>query len=511
MALIVGDILNNIITPFSVSLGVIGWYPGLGGNDTIFGDGGDDFLDGGDGNDFLDGDDGDDTLYGGLGNDTLYGGDGNDFLDGGDGDDFLDGGLGNDTLDGGLGNDTLYGGLGNDTLYGGDGNDLIIGNAGNDLLLGNAGNDLLLGNAGNDALNGGLGNDTLDGGVGVDSMDGGDGDDFYGVDNSGDIVRELVNTAPGGTADTVLSSVTYSLAPGTLGTQGFGIENLILTGSANINATGNGANNILVGNIGNNVLGGGLGNDTLNGGLGNDTLDGGVGVDSMDGGDGDDFYGVDNSGDIVRELVNTAPGGTADTVLSSVTYSLAPGTLGTQGFGIENLILTGSANINATGNGTNNILVGNIGNNILNGGLGNDALNGSSGQDTLVDFAGSDLFWLDEIGLANRDLIFGFSVLNDTIVLADRLDSSLVGSISPGINGLGFVGGNVAGNPLNPASFFNGPGTTGGLLGNPSGIYVNTTNGDIWYNDSPTVGSYLIANVGAVAAAGMINSHFVYG
>jgi Ca2+-binding RTX toxin-like protein len=502
MPLITGDIFNNIITPLFASLGVIGWYGGLGGDDIIFGYDGDDFLDGGNGNDFLDGDDGSDTLHGGLGND------------------FLDGGDGNDTLNGGLGDDTLYGGLGNDTSDGGDGNDLIIGNDGDDLLLGNAGNDFLIGNAGNDSLDGGLGddflnggdgNDILNGGVGVDSMDGGNGDDLYGVDNSGDIVRELLNTAPGGTADTVLSSVTYSLAPGTLGTQGFGIENLILTGSANINATGNGANNILVGNIGNNVLDGGLGNDTLNGGDGNDILNGGVGVDSMDGGNGDDLYGVDNSGDIVRELLNTAPGGTADTVLSSVTYSLAPGTLGTQGFGIENLILTGSANINATGNGTNNILVGNIGNNVLGGGLGNDALNGSSGQDTLVDFAGSDLFWLDEIGLANRDLIFGFSVLDDRIVLADRLDSSLVGFISPGIKGLGFTGGPLPGNPLNPASFFSGAGFTGGSLGAPSGIYVNTTNGDIWYNDSTVLGSSLIANVGAGAAAGMTNSHFVYG
>jgi len=391
MPLITGDIFNNIITPLFASLGVIGWYSGLGGDDIIFGYDGDDFLDGGNGNDFLDGDDGSDTLHGGLGND------------------FLDGGDGNDTLNGGLGDDTLYGGLGNDTSDGGDGNDLIIGNDGDDLLLGNAGNDFLIGNAGNDSLDGGLGN------------------------------------------------------------------------------------------------------DTLNGGDGNDILNGGVGVDSMDGGNGDDLYGVDNSGDIVRELLNTAPGGTADTVLSSVTYSLAPGTLGTQGFGIENLILTGSANINATGNGTNNILVGNIGNNVLGGGLGNDALNGSSGQDTLVDFAGSDLFWLDEIGLANRDLIFGFSVLNDSIVLADRLDSSLVGFISPGIKGLGFTGGPLPGNPLNPASFFSGAGFTGGLLGAPSGIYVNTTNGDIWYNDSTVLGSSLIANVGAGAAAGMTNSHFVYG
>jgi hypothetical protein len=87
----------------------------------------------------------------------------------------------------------------------------------------------------------------------------------------------------------------------------------------------------------------------------------------------------------------------------------------------------------------------------------------------------------------------------------------LVGFISPGIKGLGFTGGPLPGNPLNPASFFSGAGFTGGSLGAPSGIYVNTTNGDIWYNDSTVLGSSLIANVGAGAAAGMTNSHFVYG
>ena len=149
MPLITGDIFNNIITPLFASLGVIGWYSGLGGDDIIFGYDGDDFLDGGNGNDFLDGDDGSDTLHGGLGN---------DFLDGGDG------------------------------------------------------------------------NDTLDGGVGVDSMDGGDGNDTYFVDNVGDIVKEVFDNALGGTADTVFASVTYSLAPGTFGNQGYGIENLTLTG-----------------------------------------------------------------------------------------------------------------------------------------------------------------------------------------------------------------------------------------------------------------------------------------
>jgi hypothetical protein len=69
----------------------------------------------------------------------------------------------------------------------------------------------------------------------------------------------------------------------------------------------------------------------------------------------------------------------------------------------------------------------------------------------------------------------------------------------------------VNGSVLNASWFFKGAGFTGGASGNLSGIYVNTGNGDIWYNDSNLVGSYLIANVGAGAAAGMTNLDFVYG
>jgi len=160
----------------------------------------------------------------------------------------------NNTLNGGDGNDTLNGGDGNDTLNGGDGND---------------------------SMNGGDGNDSLDGGLGIDTMNGGDGNDSYIVDNIGDVVAESFNDALGG-VDTVLSSVNHTL--------GFGLENLTLTGSANINGTGNGNNNVLTGNSGNNTLSGGDGNDTLIGGAGNDSLVGGNGKDILTGGSGSDKF-----------------------------------------------------------------------------------------------------------------------------------------------------------------------------------------------------------------------------
>ncbi len=111
----------------------------------------------------------------------------------------------------------------------------------------------------------------------------------------------------------------------------------------------------------------------------------------------------------------------------------------------------------------------------------------------------------------SEPLITDFSVPADTVILANSLDSTLGGSISPGIKGLSFVGGSVPGSVLSPARFFKGAGLNGCAAGNLSGIYVNTSNGDIWYNDSNLGGSYLIANVGAGAAAGMTNADFVYG
>jgi len=103
-------------------------------------------------------------------------------------------------------------------------------------------------------------------------------------------------------------------------------------------------------------------------------------------------------------------------------------------------------------------------------------------------------------------LITDFSVPNDKIILANSLDSTLGGSIDPGIKGLSFNNRSV----LRADWFFKEAGITGGASGNLSGIYVNTSNGDIWYNDSNLVGSYLIANVGT-AAATMTNANFVYG
>jgi Ca2+-binding RTX toxin-like protein len=207
---------------------------------------------------------------------------------------------------------------------------------------GNELNNVITGNAGANSLNGGNGNDTLVGGLGADTLTGGAGDDIYVIDSS----DTLVEVAGGGN-DTVQTSQSYTLLAE--------FEYLTLTGSLNVNGTGNAANNVLNGNAGNNTLDGGGGADNMFGGLGNDT------------------YVVDNVLDRASE--NSALGGT-DTVMSSVSFTL--------GANIENLTLTGSGNVNGIGNDLGNAINGNAGDNSISGGLGADTLSGGAGNDSFL-------------------------------------------------------------------------------------------------------------------------------
>jgi Ca2+-binding RTX toxin-like protein len=354
------------------------------GADSFIGTQAADTVLGGDGRDKLDGSDGADSLMGGADSDTLTGGDGADTLDGGAGADKLTGGAGDDVLitSGDDTGSTFSGGAGADTLVflqaAGVGTslagltlnaaasietmDLTVGSLSGTAAVNRfdlsgvttviaaksiallAGNDSFIGSQAADIVDGGSGSDTLDGGLGADSLTGGTGNDTFVVDNAGDT---LVEAASGGT-DSVLSSISYTLAAQ--------IEKLTLTGSSAINATGNALANTLTGNAGANVL------------------DGGAGVDVMTGGAGNDTYVVDDVRDRVTESSGAANG--VDLVQSSASYVL--------GLNVENLTLTGTAAINATGNALDNVLTGNAGANTLDGDSGADTMAGGAGDDVYV-------------------------------------------------------------------------------------------------------------------------------
>ncbi len=535
-AIIVGTNGDDII---STTVSVPGQPVATSLADTIDGGAGNDSLSGGGGNDVLYGQEGDDILIGGAaaagGVNQLWGGTGSDTasyagttgavhadlaaqnayvagvlvdqmnsienLIGGSGDDVLTGDAGANVLAGKLGNDTYVIGAGDTVVEAaGEGTDTVralidytLGANLENLVLTGTANLNGTGNGLANALTGNAGHNLLDGGAGADTMAGGLGDDTYVVGSASDVVIE----AAGAGTDTVLSSITYALTAnvenleltgtdaingtgnaldnwlignvaanilsGGLGNDtyvvdsldtvveaagegtdtvrasidyalGTNLENLVLTGTANLIGTGNGLVNILTGNAGDNLLDGGAGADTMAGGLGNDTyvigagdmileaagegtdtvrssisytltanvenlvltgiatingtgnalangltgndginvLDGGAGADTMAGGLGNDSYVVDDAGDVVIEAADEG----SDTVRTSVSYTL--------GANVEKLVLQGTANLNGTGNGLANTLTGNAGNNLLDGGLGADTMIGGSGNDTYV-------------------------------------------------------------------------------------------------------------------------------
>ena len=210
----------------------------------------------------------------------------------------------------------------------------------------------------------------------TDELQGGAGNDTY-VLSRPDVIWELDLSS----IDTVESSFSYAL--------GTHLENLTLTGTADLTGTGNGLDNVITGNDGANVLDGAAGNDTLVGGAGNDRLEGGDGDDLLDGGgDGNDLM-IGGTGDDTYvchtpfdSIVEDPVAGT-DTVLSEVTWTL--------GSTLENLTLTGTAAINGSGNSAANVITGNAAANTLKGFGGNDTLIGGAGNDRLEGGDGDDL------------------------------------------------------------------------------------------------------------------------
>jgi Ca2+-binding RTX toxin-like protein len=231
--------------------------------------------------------------------------------------------------------------------------------SGSDTITGSNFADLLRGFAGNDTIDGKNSDDFLDGGAGSDTLIGGEGNDHYVLDSTGDKIVET-GAGSGDRADANFSVDLNSVAFD-------GIENVLLWGTGNLSATGDGVANYLQGNDGANKISGNAGDDTIFGWQGNDTLDGGTGNDYLNGGEGNDTYYVDSASDIINEAFGT------DSVFSSAeSFTLS--------MGVENLTLTGSA-YSGTGNSFNNVLTGTSGANYLDGKAGADTMIGAAGDD----------------------------------------------------------------------------------------------------------------------------------
>ncbi|MBN8451136.1 MAG: M10 family metallopeptidase C-terminal domain-containing protein [Candidatus Accumulibacter sp.] len=251
----------------------------------------------------------------------------------------------------------------------------ITGDEAANRLTGTLGDDVLYGLGGADVLSGDGGDDRLDGGTGADAMSGGNGNDIYVVDNAADSVSE---TSAAGGVDRIESLVSFTL--------GTNLENLVLTGNADSNGTGNSQSNQLTGNSGNNVLDGKAGLDTFAGGSGNDT------------------YLLDMEGELANVTENAGQG--TDTLTVLYANPLAAKSIALTGnlANIENVLLSGAGLFNVLGNGLANVLTGNA--------LAN-RLDGGAGIDTLIGGAGGDTYVVDQVG----------DVLVETSSLASEIDT----------------------------------------------------------------------------------------
>jgi len=311
-----------------------------------------------------------------------------------------------------------------------------------------------------------------------------------------------------------------------LTTFAFDVNNLTLTGSANINAVGNSIANLIVGNSANNVIDGGTaGNDTLKGGKGNDTylinhsgvsvienlsegtdivqssvdftlgsnienltllgttatkaygnilnnlitgntlaniLSGGGGKDTLIGGIGNDTYLISNTGIIITE--NSSEG--TDIVESTVSFTMANN--------IENLTLVGNSAINGTGNSLVNTITGNSKNNIINSGTGNaaDTLIGGLGNDTYL-IASSNVAIKENAG-GGADLVISsvsYTLSNDqeieNLTITGSADTAIGNSLT------NIITGNSLNNNLSPGG--GGSDTLIGGKGNDGYFILNSS------------------------------------
>jgi endoglucanase len=337
-------------------------------------------------------------------------------------------------------------------VFGNDGNDelYVVGNQ--NRLSGGNGNDTLHADGASNSLYGDAGDDSLSVSGDSNQLLGGAGNDAYVVDHTGDAVIE--NAGEG--IDTVYATAHFRLASN--------VENLVLQGSADLQAYGNGASNAIYGNAGSNLL------------------DGGSGVDGMHGLAGNDVYFVDDPSDAVIENANEG----TDVVFSTANFRLPAN--------VEALVLQGSADLQGYGNGLANSLYGNAGNNLLDGGAGADVMVGGAGSDVyFVDDAADAVF---ENAGEGSDVVlssahFRLSANVETLVLQGSADLQGYGNASANT-----LYGNAGNNLLNGGG---GADTMAGGLGND--VYFVDDAADMVVENASEGADVVFSTVGYALAA----------
>ncbi|MCX7084495.1 MAG: calcium-binding protein [Methylococcales bacterium] len=332
-------------------------------------------------------------------------------------------------------NDFLTLGSSITTINGGSGSDFITGSNNASKLTGNAGSDDIIGGIGNDTINGGDGDDNIAGGLGNNSLTGGNGADFFVV-IANDIITDLGLGADDLSVASTASANATLLAnfKSTVRTLNNGEAIIVDKGSFNVDlssATGDQGFTInadkslnSVSLIGSNKV------DTIIAGSGNDTLDGGFGADSFTGGKGNNVFMVDNKNDVVLDKE-----GGVDTVISSVNFAL--------GATIENITLTGTANLFAKGNKLNNVITANDGNDFLIAGSGNVTIRGGIGDDVIYGSLGKASKSVIDGGAGDDEITAGLgaNILSggaggDTFIYAKGTGSTKIIDFQPGVDHL---------------------------------------------------------------------------
>ena len=291
------------------------------------------------------------------------------------------------------------------------GDDLLYGTEDDDTITGIGGNDRLFGFGGNDSLDGGDGSDILDGGTGADTMTGGIGDDFYVVDNAGDVVTE----ASGAGSDLVFTTINYTLPDN--------LERLAVYSRAStfaINLTGNALDNEITGNDGANIIDGGAGRGFMKGSLGDDqymvSLQGNITISYRPSNTSLPGLGYFYLNSDQADLVDDHAGEGTDTVWVPFTgstdphsyfdYTLIRGSTFSARSNLERLGVFDPLStyaVNLQGDWDNETVMGNDGRNILDG---------WNGADTLIGYGGDDVYFVDDAGdLVTEDVNDGYNTV----------------------------------------------------------------------------------------------------